>query len=578
MNNNTLGIKIVRNHSGFTTLFEHNSNPILTNSVEDIRQLLESVNNLEENNVALMLSSLDEGFIITMATWISGLRGDECISAWIFIPNHIKISGKEIVSVIDVTKKELLATQRNDAKLLEVFSYTYEVAPAKRYTSRYQGDKIAFRYYGQGTLYSLSDLLNDMGQAYYQKYKRIFLLDKSSNQMCSTGDDLSSNKVLSAILIPAPHAVDNFIPYIGKNPFNESIYVNEGDEINVEWKRSGFKSITKTIKATKGVECQIPTRNEYMMIVDYEAIQVLDESSGKPIKDYNLRINNYNVLAGQRIAISIDVIAQSRVEIYTDGYEEWGKVYDLRKANVIYLKKKRFAYQFVLLSKNHKEIHIEYHAKGFLEECPIEGYRPYRGKLEPYKDNWLEYKPFTKAIKITLSIIIAVVLFIGVGAGWFLADYLYKKDISDYKDQISTLTYELNNVAKSKPAEQRQESQRQESPNWEQIAEYLDKHTKWERTAMEKFVGIQGLWDALNHYEWDNILQYEEDLRNSKNFEKLVRAIGTNEKSFNGTYCNEGDTEITISTYIGKLGRVNHTAPQQNDKNKGNEQSEQSKW
>lgn len=578
MNNNTLGIKIVRNHSGFTTLFEHNSNPILTNSVEDIRQLLESVNNLEENNVALMLSSLEQGFIITMATWISGLRGDECISAWIFIPNHIKISGKEIVSVIDVTKKELLATQRNDAKLLEAFSYTYEVAPAKRYTSRYQGDKIAFRYYGQGTLYSLSDLLNDMGQAYYQKYKRIFLLDKSSNQRCSTGDDLSSNKVLSAILIPAPHAVDNFIPYIGKNPFNESIYVNEGDEINVEWKQKGFKTISKTIKVAKGVECPIPVRSEYMKIVEYDAIQVRDESSGEFIKDYSLSINHYNIPVGQKVAISIDMIAQSKVNIYANGYEEWSKVYDLREQHVIYMKKKRFVYQFVLLSKNHKEIHIEYSAKGFLEECPIEGYRPYRGKLEPYKDNRLEYKPFTKAIKITLSIIIAVVLFIGVGAGWFLADYLYKKDISDYKDQISTLTYELNNVAKSKSAEQRQESQRQESPNWEQIAEYLDEHTKWERTAMEKFVGIQGLWDALNHYEWDNILQYEEDLRGSKNFEKLVRAIGTNEKSFNGTYCNEGDTEITISTYIGKLGRVNHAAPQQNDKNRGNEQSEQNNW
>ena len=558
MNNNTLGIKIVRNHSGFTTLFEHNSNPILTNSVEDIRQLLESVNNLEENNVALMISSLDEGFIITMATWISGLRGDECISAWIFIPNHIKISGKEIVSVIDVTKKELLATQRNDAKLLEAFSYTYEVAPAKRYTSRYQGDKIAFRYYGQGTLYSLSDLLNDMGQAYYQKYKRIFLLDKSSNQRCSTGDDLSSNKVLSAILIPAPHAVDNFIPYIGKNPFNESIYVNEGDEINVEWKRSGFKSIIKTIKATKGVECQIPTRNEYMMIVDYEAIQVLDESSEKPIKDYNLRINNYNVLAGQRIEISIDVIAQSRVEIYADGYEEWSKVYDLRKANVIYLKKKRFAYQFVLLSKNHKEIHIEYHAKGFLKECPIEGYRPYKEKLDPYKDNWLEYKPFTKAIKITLSIIFAVVLLLGGIVGWYLTDYWYKKDISDYKKQISTLTYDLNNTQKNKPAEQRQESQQPESPNWEQVVEYLDKNTKWERSAMEKFVGIQGLWDAMNNGNSDKILEYETKLQSSEKFQKLLNVIKNKKYCIkNPPYCPLGDEVITIDSYIEKVTKKN---------------------
>ena len=198
--------------------------------------------------------------------------------------------------------------------------------------------------------------------------------------------------------------------------------------------------------------------------------------------------------------------------------------------------------------------------------------------MDPYRENWLEYRPFTKAIKITLSIIIAVVLLIGVGAGWYLADYLHKKEISDYKKQISTLTYDLNNAKNNKPAEKRQESQKPESPNWELVVEYLDKNAKWERSAMEKFAAIQGLWDALNYRKFENILQYEEDLKTSKTFSKLVKAIKTNQKSFSAPYCDEGDTEITISTYMSKLGpNVQQQTAVQQDKNQDT-QSGQNDW
>lgn len=577
MDNNKLGLKIVRINQGYTDLFEINGDQKWTKNVWDIRKDLENIDNLDGSSAVLMLTSIDTGHILTVASLIEG-RITDCISAWVYVPASINISGKELVEIVDAVKKEVLANERNDEKLSQLFSKIYESAPAAKITPKSAGEKCAFRYYGQGAKYTLSELLKDMCQSYYKNYKSVFLLDNCTKLRCLFGDNLSDHKVYSMIVVKSPGKIDSFVPYIGKQIFSTDVYAIEGDVINVEWKQNGFKTITKSFSVAKGVECPIPTRNEYMMVIDYNVIQVLDEKSGKEINNYNLRINGCDIPCGQRVAISIDAIAQSRVEIYSEGYEEWVKTYDLRRQHVVYMKKKSFAYSFVLLSKNHKEIHIEYPTKGFLEECPIEGYRPYRGKLDPYRDNWLEYKPFTKSVKIILSIIFAVILIIGVGAGWFLADYLNEKEISNYKKQISTLTYDLNNSKKSTHVEQRQEPQQPEAPNWEQVIEYLDKNTKWERSAMEKFAAIQGLWDALNYREFENILQYEEDLKASKTFSKLVKAIKTNEKSFSGPYCDDDDTEITISTYISKLGRVTQTTSPQNDKNKGKEQSEQNEW
>jgi len=577
MDNNKLGLKIVRINQGYTDLLEINGDQIWTKNVWDIRKDLENIDNLDGSSAVLMLTSIDTGHILTVASLIEG-RITDCISAWMYVPASINISGKELVEIVDAVKKEVLANERNDEKLSQLFSKIYESAPAAKITSKSAGEKCAFRYYGQGAKYTLSELLNDICQSYYKNYKSVFLLDNSTKLRCISGDNLSDQKVYSMIVVKSPGNIDAFVPHIGKHVFSNDIYAIEGDEIIVEWKQKGFKTISKTIKVAKGVECPIPVRGEYMMIVEYDAIQVRDESSGEFIKDYSLSINHYNIPVGQKVAISIDMIAQSKVNIYANGYEEWSKVYDLRRQHVIYMKKKRFAYSFVLLSKNHKEIHIEYPTKGLLEECPIEGYRPYKGKLDPYKDNWLEYKPFTKAIKITLSIIFAVVLLIGGIVGWYLTDNWYKKDISDYKKQISTLTYDLNNTQKNKPAEQRQESQQPEPPNWEQVVEYLDKNTKWERSAMEQFVAIQGLWDALNYREFENILQYEKDLEKSKNFAKLVKAIKNNKKTFSGAYCDEGDTEITISTYISKLGPVVQQPENEPQNSNKNTQSGQDVW
>ena len=91
MDNNKLGLKIVRINQGYTDLLEINGDQIWTKNVWDIRKDLENIDNLDGSSAVLMLTSIDTGHILTVASLIEG-RITDCISAWMYVPASINIS------------------------------------------------------------------------------------------------------------------------------------------------------------------------------------------------------------------------------------------------------------------------------------------------------------------------------------------------------------------------------------------------------------------------------------------------------------------------------------------------------
>lgn len=65
---------------------------------------------------------------------------------------------------------------------------------------------------------------------------------------------------------------------------------------------------------------------------------------------------------------------------------------------------------------------------------------------------------------------------------------------------------------------------------------------------MEGFSQIKGLWDALNTHDFNNVLGFENVLKDSERFMKLVQAIKANKaKKFTTNYnTNQNDFDITI--------------------------------
>lgn len=569
---NKLGLKIVRINQGYTDLLEINGDAVWTKEVRDIRTDLGNVDNLDGSSAVLMLTSVDTGHILTIAKFIGG-RGSDCISAWIYVPASIKIKGEKLEKIVKKVEKEILADQHNDEKLTQLFSESYESVPANINTAKSNGEKCAYRYYGSGTRFGLHELLENMCQSYYKDYKSVFLLEKTSNLKCSTGVDLTTKEVPKAFEIKPPENTKSFAPYYNNQPFTNEIRANKGDKIKVEWKQDGFKPILKEFIVDEGVKCPTPTPNEMIMIVPSKRISVRDKDSGGKIEGYKLIINEVDWSNKEPWEISCEKIDKSEVNISALGYEDYKGTCDLRKENKIEMTKKTNNYKFVIQSKNCGNLSISYQTQDSLEDCPIEGYEPCSGNIV-LGENKLEYRPFTKTIKIVLSIIIPVALLAGWCLGDYLnIDYLNKKEISG--DKPSTERPVENNGEEKKDTPQASESPKSESSNLEEGIKYLNRHNEWERNEMEKYAELKGLWDALNTYNFEEILRKEE-LKESKKFDKLFKAIdkAKDKPKPKEKYCSEGDTKITIKTYIDKLNNSKSDGKAPTNKNKTTNQND----
>lgn len=552
MDNNKLGLKIVRINQGYTDLLEINGDQTWTKNVWDIRKDLENIYNLDGSSAVLMLTSVDTGHILTVASFIEG-RITDCISAWVYVPASINITGKELVEILDVVKKEILANERNDDRLAQLFYKSYEAAPATRTIKGY-GDKCAFRYYGQGAKYTLSELLKDMCQTYYKNYKSIFLLDNSSNLKCTQGDNLSDQKVYSMVVVKSPGKVDEFVPYIGEQPFEGPMYAAEGDVIKIEWRRNGYQPILTEETVRQDMSFSVPMPNQYIRVIPFENIKVVDER-GQSIPKYELSVANKSIENGRPIAICESTINNVQIKIYAEGFKPIIRNENLIQPVTIELAEETYENEFLLPRKNEESYcSIKISGNRKLKDSPIEGYVPEGGVTRNQK-NYLRFKPFSRKYWITCLICSIVVLVLGFCGGYALSDFSDREEISKLKEENSELNKRLVILKNLIPKGTTNNSGENST---DMAIAYLERNNVWNRTDMEKYDVLEGLWDALNERRFDDILKYEDNLTSSSVFKNVIVAIKANRnKKFEGNFNrNANDFDITINPDGAKKGYI----------------------
>ena len=562
MDNNKLGLKIVRINQGYTDLFEINGDQVWTKNVWDIRKDLENIDNLDGSSAVLMLTSVDTGHILTVASLIEG-RITDCISAWIYVPASIIIAGKELVEIVDAVKKEILANERNDERLTQLLSKTYESAPASRITTKSNGEKCAYRYYGQKAKYTLAELLKDMCQSYYKNYKSIFLLDNSTSLRCLSGDNLSDHKVYSMVVIKSPGQVDSFVPYIGEQPFVGQMYAIEGDVINIEWRRDGYMPIHTSSTITRGAKYSLPTPNQYVRLLPYNYIKITDEWNQR-VEDYELCVAKKQVNKGDDIQISESMLNNVWVEIYAEGYEPRTGHVNLMQPVHIKMTKEMYSYEFLLPLKNDEGYYpIKISGNRKVKSSPVKGYVTEDGYVTRNDKNYLRFKPFTRKFWITCLICSIIVLLLGVCGGYALNDFIggkadnqeiskLTKENADLKSRIKELEKRNYNYA-PKGSESNSDEKSVDA-----AISYIDHNNVWNRTEMEKHEPLKGLWDAMNERRFDDILAYENVLGKSAIFQELVASIKANRhKTFSGNFNTKAnDYDITIKPEGNKKGYI----------------------
>lgn len=594
MDNNKLGLKIVRINQGYTDLLEINGDQTWTKNVWDIRKDLENIDNLDGSSAVLMLTSVDTGHILTVASLIDG-RITDCISAWIYVPVSINITGKELVEIVDAIKKEVLANERNDERLSQLFSKTYESAPATRITVKGNGDKCAYRYYGQGAKYTLSELLKDMCQSYYKNYKSVFLLDNSSKLKCIQGDNLSDQKVYSMVVVESPGTVDSFVPYVGDQPFGGQMYAVEGDVIKIEWRRSGYLSIQTETTVRQDMQYSVPMPDQYMRVIPFETIRVVDECE-QSIREYDLYVAKKLIEHGCSIAISESTINNVWVDVYAEGFEPISGNKNLTQPVNIILVKETYAYEFMLPLKNEEGYYpIKISGNRKLKSSPIKGYVTESGYVTRNEKNYLRFKPLSRKFWITCLICSVIVLALGFCGGYAASDFIngntdsdkvskLTKENADLKGRINELETKRNYNYTPKGTTDT------EDYSIEAAISYLDTNNKWNRTEMEKFEVLKDLWDALNDRRFDDILKYEGELSKSKTFTEVLKAIRANKhKNFPKAYSDNHDIRINPEEGKGKgyikalcdapaPTNAKKTTPPKKENEKNNNSDSQDRW
>ena len=80
--------------------------------------------------------------------------------------------------------------------------------------------------------------------------------------------------------------------------------------------------------------------------------------------------------------------------------------------------------------------------------------------------------------------------------------------------------------------------------------DYLTKHNRWNRDEMEKIPALRGLWDAVNHYNVEEIRKYAEVME-CPPLTTIIEGLEASQKT--GYYASKNDRNITLSTYIRRL-------------------------
>lgn len=552
--NNKLGLKIVRTSQGYVEGLEVNGAQEWTKNIRDVREDLKHIENFQGDSTVLMMRCLDSGNLITIASLIDG-RITDCISAWIYIPDNLIISGKKLVEIIDITKNEILAVMQNDSLLKEIFSKEYESAPANRIYKKSNTDQYAYRYYGKGCNYELWELLDNIYQPYYQQYKSVFFIDKSSQLSCSVGDDLSNKQLYTSILANTPKVVDGFVPYVNGKIFDSPMYVSKGEVIEITWKKKDYEPIRTHTEANEGFVYIEPTVNQYRRLIPYEAIMVVDERR-RSIQEYELSINHNKVNPGNVVPVSEAALNNVRIDVYADGYDPKGIMVDFVKSSRITVQLSKTSYEYKLaipLENIDGYINLEpitTHKK--LEKSPIKGYAPERRGFSRHEITYLKYAPYNKTFWIQAAIVLGIVLILGVALGaWGWNKLKTEKLINEnsaLKYEIEQLKLKGGHNYSHQEDEETTSKQEDNVRDADEVIAYLDNNNVWNREKMEGFSQIKGLWDALNTHDFNKVLGFENTLKDSKRFKKLVQAVKKNKnKNFTTNYNpTSDDFDITI--------------------------------
>ena len=562
-----LGLKITKSFSGFGTGFGVNESIEWTKNIRDTRDDYKCIPALEDDSNAsvIMYSASEVGEFFTIISSIAARPGD-FVSAWIYLPNNVQIGERDLASVIDETRKQILADEIDTANLESIFGKEYSEWEIPKGCTKTNGLAYAVRYYGKGTDYQLWELLNLLSQPENANYKAIFLVDKGSGITPINCKDITGHILRDTFRVEPPASVDGFEPFYNGVKFTRPQRVTEGEKMVVVWQKKNYADITTTSIITSE-NCRIQTINpsQYQKYISHNDIRVFGEKGSLiPDEKYTLSVNGRILERGMRVPVSVAILKEVSISVTNcKGFKDVRTNCDftLNSPCSITLKEECFRYEFAMplrpeIENSARVSPIIVESRYKLDRTPFEGYRSYDGYIPSQtRENRIIYQPDKKPLWKRL-IIPSIAFVLGIVVGASIISSITVNNRSKDQDEIYKLKAENESL---KATRQPSSVSNTPKPSTMDKAISLLNGEEWRKEDFEQCSELIGLWDDLNKYNFDNILKNYKNLVGSENFTLLKKRIGElinqggSKDKFGSCYTTSNNFQI--EGYINKIDK-----------------------
>ncbi len=562
-----LGIVIQAANQGNQEIFQRNKEQSWANSIHELRKPMNGLTfSKDDTEPAIYVEFLGEKGYLLALVFSDRARDADNATVWVHVPAGCNISSAETVEVIEQIKEVAKTGNFKSNPIFdEIADKTYQdkgvlVPAVSTICSAPKASKYGVRRLSNFTLKELFG--NNIAQHEYAKYKGIFLLNQSvgfGNDFEELGAELKKVRTLQA-----PKSQEGFEPYIvvarEDVPFTKAVEFPDGADVHIEWRKEGYRAISKSAKVTEKEEdfqnsIKINAEKDIYREVHRDNIKV-SGSDGNSIANFEVWLNR---LPEDRKTFYVPTRRECKITIKADEYEDKDiTLKELTSDKGIKLEKKQYTYRFAL--EGSKEEYI-LTTQRRLTKSPIKGYSA--DDVISEKDvNNLSYDDILQKIMYFGIGLGACLLAVGLYVGWnvFVMDREFK--FEDKQEARLTATQDEDFTSTD--------------TDTQKAFNYLESNDTWHKDSLDRFDATRGLFDELNEFKIDKIEKTNATLNNGK-LVKIVEALknippDSRPGTHDGKYNAKDDKQININNYINSINntatpqsQTTPSVPQQND-------------
>ncbi len=571
-----LQLYVSRATRGFSNLLAVNPTDEISRIVGDFSDALESLDyDKAVAHTFYLLTYLENGIIATIIRTVAGQRQNDHYAASVFIPAGTALLPADIDEIRSVLETILSETDGDltpdaIAALRALFATDYPVTDNRQERLPSHGKVYAFAYFGDNapSLRQYTDARFYLPQL--ASYAGVILIDRTSGARGRREAlDVTRHKLPATTLLAAPKPVSGFAPYIFGHPFKRDLTVAVGEPIDIQWRRSGFDTVTQTVVPEAGKICTVeaPDMSEAVKTLTPSSFYVTEQGIKHQLFDAEIKVNGQTIDKPQRFTLK-DLTA-AKVEVKVKGYFPFSATLDLAATSqaLISLKQLHRTYRFdlpLLTPEASESVRIYLNTKKPVTDSPIEGYVVAGGEVLEGTgvNNTLVYVGSHSRRMIYVCIAAAVAaLIVGFALGWVCKPATHKSKKQSTEQLIFTddiVTDSTVSEVEKVPGTVTTVAVTEDGPaDYSTAVAYLDDNKTWRRDEMEAIPALRGLYDDMNTYNFAAITdKWAPLLDASRNFQAVVRAVrGSATKRAPATgdhapaYINSGEQAIGWRSY-----------------------------